>query len=171
MTVILVALAVLFELQEGLWVRVVRSLNLPSEGGTVGYFVGERGMMQALGALGTAIVCTVALLVSLVFLFDLRVTDLAKLMAAWMCRMAGTAGAAWDARRERHRQIKKEAKILARQRKKLERSMRDQVRYLRGPWRTVRRRPRRRPVPSPNRSRWPPRRRRWSPNPRWFTKR
>lgn len=126
MVVVLVTMAVVFELQGDLWGRAAISLNLPSAGGMIGYFAGKRGLMQALGSLGTTIVCTAALLVSLVFLFDVRLAGLGRQMVAGLYRLLGTAGAAWDARRERQREIKKEEKILARQRKKLERSVHQQ---------------------------------------------
>ena len=122
----MIALSVVMEMQEGLWRPVADRLNLPSAGGTIGYFAGERGLVQAIGEVGTAIVCTVVLLCCVIFLLDLRPRDIARHTISLLRRLAGRAHAAVDARRERHREIRKESKALARQRKKLERSVRDQ---------------------------------------------
>ena len=124
--VAVIALVCIAELQADLWSPVVAKLNLGSAGGVLGNLLGQGLLIKFLGPIGTGILCTAMLLVSLVYLFEISPAQVAALVTTGAGGLFNKAGEAIDARRDRQQQLEKEEKEVAKQRRRLEKSVRQQ---------------------------------------------
>lgn len=123
---LLLALVLIAELQADLWASSLHRLNIGSPGGVVGSLVGQGLLLRYMGRAGTVTVTVVLLLVSLIQLFEIQPLEVLAQIWKLIRAIGSRAGAAMDARLDRQRQLEKEEKELARQRRRLERSVRQQ---------------------------------------------
>jgi uncharacterized membrane protein len=125
--VLVVAMVLVVELQADLWEGAVRRLNVGSPGGVVGGLLGQGFLIRFMGRAGTVTVAVVLLLISLMQVFEIHPVNLFRQAWRLLRALFSRAEAALDARLDRQRQLAKEEKELARQRRRLERSVRQQA--------------------------------------------
>ncbi len=121
--VLLLGLLCIIELSSPLWPETMARLNLPREGGLLGYYAAHLGLVMIMGRVGTLIVAATLILASLVFVFEVHPKTPFNWLASHLAR-----GAAWirekvTSRTEEINAVEKEERALARKRIKLERAI------------------------------------------------
>ena len=117
-------LVCMVELQPHLWAGVMLRLNLDSPGGLLGILLGEYLVIRFLGGIGAAILSATLVIVSLVFLFEVQPVEIFRSLRKGCGALFDRAGEAMETYRDRREQLLKEERDIARQRKKLEKSVR-----------------------------------------------
>ena len=124
---VLVALACLVEMQTELWAGAVRRLNIGNPGGLLGAVLAETVLVRFLGGIGAGIVCTALLVAGLVLLFEIRPLQVARQFSGASRALYRKANAAMDAYRDRQEQLAREEREIAKQRRRLEKSVQMQT--------------------------------------------
>lgn len=121
----LLSLSCLSELNPIFWSATVDRLNIGFPGGLMGSMFGRLFLIRYLGETGTAILALVILLAAIVLLFEIRPTELAKgtgrRLAGLVSKIYGRSLASLGQFRSRQAEIEREEKILAKDRRRLER--------------------------------------------------
>lgn len=124
---LILGLVLVAELQADLWEALVRRLNVGSSGGVLGNLAGQELLIRFMGRAGAVTVSVVLLVVSLIQLFGIHPVQVLRHGWRLVRALFSRAEAALDARLDRSKQLAKEEKDLARQRRRLERSVRQQA--------------------------------------------
>ena len=118
--VLIVGLTCTIEMQPELWVGVMGRLNIDSPGGLIGTLFARGVVIRFLGQVGATILAIGLLVASLIFLFEIRPLHVFGEILRLSTAFTDRAGEAMNAYRNRQQQLHKEARDIARQRKKLE---------------------------------------------------
>jgi S-DNA-T family DNA segregation ATPase FtsK/SpoIIIE len=158
MAVLLLALICLTEIQNDLWTPVMRALNIANPGGILGMILAQNLFIRFIGVTGTAILAIAAMVISLIFLFDIESLAFMAQIMDWL-RAIPEGIRHFIARHRQHRDdLETEARELERKRKKLEKAMRAKERSERRTRKTApsfeeqgeeKMAPRKRPEPKP----------------------
>ena len=124
----MLGLVTVLQLQHGLWAPLVARLNLSSPGGLLGHLLADRLLVRLMGRVGTGILAWALLLTSLIFLFEFRPVAFGQRAAVLGAAIKARAGALLDERRDRKAQIEKEERDVARKRRRLEKTLKQQER-------------------------------------------
>ncbi len=130
MTVMLLAITLLLEMQTQIWNGLLHSLNVGSPGGHVGHLLGTRGLVRIMGGVGTGILSFSGLVIGAIFLFEIHPFVLARRL--WEAGLA--LYKQWEEARaekkDRSAQIEDEAKEIAKRRQRLEEAMKQREKSI-----------------------------------------
>lgn len=123
-TLLMLSLVILVHLQPDLWASSVRGLNLGDAGGALGILVGGLMLQSLIGTIGSAILGTVLLLLSLVFLFRVHPVHAFHWLRQGFAVLQGRWTAAQALRRDRSQELNFQQEELEKRRRALEESLR-----------------------------------------------
>ena len=123
MSVILLCLVCLVQVQPELWSGVADRLNIGHEGGQLGNWVSSRFLVKLLGIAGTGVLMGVLLVVSLLVLFEIQPVAVAKYFKEASTGLKARVQETIDERRDRSDQLDREERELEKRRRRLEQAV------------------------------------------------
>ena len=128
MLLMLLAIVCLMEIRPEFWESMRIRLNISSPGGVIGRMLGRELLMRLLGTVGAGIVLWSVLLLTMVMLFELRPVMVAEWTSLVWQKARLRLEVYLAARRDLRDQLDKEAREVAKRRKRLEDVMKEQER-------------------------------------------
>ncbi|MCX6997718.1 MAG: DNA translocase FtsK 4TM domain-containing protein [Kiritimatiellaeota bacterium] len=125
---LLLAGAMLVELEPAFWAATTAKLNIGSPGGSLGRLLAKDGLEPWLGPVGTAITGVAVLVLGVVMAAKIHPVILARQTGRGLAFLHGRWRAWQETRRDQRAQIEHEQRDLAKRRRRLEEALRDNER-------------------------------------------
>ncbi|HPF98588.1 MAG TPA: DNA translocase FtsK [Kiritimatiellia bacterium] len=126
LTVMLLALLCIFDLQPGAWEGVVEKLNTCGPGGVVGSFLTDEMLVRWLGTVGTGIIAASLLAISLILFIEIHPLQIAHAIGVLAVALFKKVDEKIAEHRDERSQIEREQRKVEKQRRRLEDVMREQ---------------------------------------------
>lgn len=126
LTVMLLALLCIFDLQPGAWEGVVEKLNTSGPGGVVGIFLTDGLLVRWLGTVGTGIIASALLAISLILFIEIHPLQIAHAIGLLAAALFKKVDEKIAEHRDERSQIEREQRKVEKQRRRLEDVMREQ---------------------------------------------
>ena len=124
----LLAGAMLVELEPAFWAATTARLNIGSPGGRLGYLLANGGLVVWLGTVGTTLTGAAVLVLGVAMVAEIHPVILARQTGRGLAFLHGRWQTWRQARRSRHEQIAQEQQDIAKRRRRLEEALRDNER-------------------------------------------
>ena len=118
-------LSALFELAPSFWAPTVTHLNIGSSGGALGHLITVGGLVYWMGTVGTVITAVALLAVGFFFVFEMHPLTLARHGATGGTFLWGKWSEWRESRRDEHEQLEHEQRDVAKRRRRLEETLKD----------------------------------------------
>jgi len=126
LTLMLLSLLCIFDLQPGAWEGVVEKLNTSGPGGVVGIFLTDGLLVRWLGTVGTGIIAASLLAISLILFIEIHPLQIAHAIGVLTTALVKKVDEKIAEHRDERSQIEREQRKVEKQRRRLEEVMREQ---------------------------------------------